>query len=340
MSPASAVAVCALVWAAFLGAHLALNGRWWPWLAVSLLPPPLFAAVPFALLVASAATGSALGAALAAGCLIAGWTQNGLNHRALGGRSRSDPRGEGIRVVSWNTQHWNQGRDPDDFYAFLHTLPADIYLLQEYLNGYEGGEVWDIDDEERLRREFPGHRLVIDNNAVTLSRFPPAGPPVPVGACSLRVDVRTPAGVLSTYNVHIPVQLTVMNPLCRAFFRDMRRRHEARRREYDALVADLLANPHPFLVSGDFNTSAAIGDIRRMPKSAHDAIGANRALLPASWNARWKPRLWRIDWVFTSAGLCARSYAFRDPGGLSDHLAQDVTITTTTTTTDSEEMNR
>ncbi|MFG3283008.1 endonuclease/exonuclease/phosphatase family protein [Streptomyces sp. NPDC048111] len=327
MSPAALVTLCALLWAVFLGAHLALNGRWWPWLAVSLLPPPLFAAVPLALLVASAVAGSGPGAVLAAGCLLAGRSQSGVNYRALRrGSTRTDD-GSGIRVVSWNTQHWAQGRDPDRFYAFLHTLPADVYLLQEYLNGYEGGEVWDIDDEERLRREFPGHHLAVDNNSVTLSRLPLAAPPVPVGACSLRVDLRTPGGVLSTYNVHIPVQLTVMNPLGAAFFRDMRRRHLARRREYDALVADLLTNPHPFLVSGDFNTSAAIGDIRRMPRTARDAIGANRALLPASWHARWRLRLWRIDWVFTSAAVRAVRYAFRDPGGLSDHLAQDVTIT-------------
>ncbi|MFD7538981.1 MULTISPECIES: endonuclease/exonuclease/phosphatase family protein [unclassified Streptomyces] len=333
MSPATAVVLCALAWTVFLGAHLALNGRWWPWLAVSLLPPPLFAAAPLALLLAAAASGSVPGAVLAAGCLLAGWRQSGVNSRAV---LRGSPERAGIRVVSWNTQHWNQGREPDRFYAFLHSLPADIYLLQEYLNGFEGGEVWDIDDEERLRREFPGHHLSVDNNSVTLSRFPPAGPPVPVGACSLRVDVRTPDGILSTYNVHIPVQLTVMNPLSRAFFQDMRRRHGARRREYDALVADLLANPHPFLVSGDFNTSAAIGDIRRMPRAAHDAIGANRSLFPASWHARWRLRLWRIDWVFTSAGVRAEQYTFRDPGGLSDHLAQDVTITTTAI----EEMNR
>ncbi|MGW2866386.1 endonuclease/exonuclease/phosphatase family protein [Streptomyces sp. SDr-06] len=336
MSLDSAVAVCALVWGAFLGAHLALNGRWWPWLAVSLLPPPLFAAVPTALLAAAALTGSAPAGVLATGCLVGGLGQSGVNFHALRPGSPVAASPDGVRVVSWNTQHWNQGRDPDRFYAFLHTLPADVYLLQEYLNGFEGGEVWDIDDEERLRREFPGHHLAIGNNSVTLSRFPLAGPPVPVGACSLRVDLSMPGGVVSTYNVHIPVQLTVMNPLSRAFFRDMRRRHGARLREYDALVADLAANPHPFLVSGDFNTSAAIGDIRRMPRSARDAIGANRSLFPASWNARRKPRLWRIDWVFTSAGLHTEQYAFRDPGGLSDHLAQDVTITTT----DIEEMNR
>ena len=36
---------CALVWAVFLALHHALNGRWWPWLAVSLLPPLVLAAV-------------------------------------------------------------------------------------------------------------------------------------------------------------------------------------------------------------------------------------------------------------------------------------------------------
>ncbi|MFJ7989284.1 endonuclease/exonuclease/phosphatase family protein [Streptomyces sp. NPDC096351] len=316
---------CALLWAVLLALHLVLNGRWWPWLAVSLLPPLAFAAVPLVLLAAAAATGGGTAGAIAAGCLLAGWTQNGINLRALG--RRPEP-AEGLRLVSWNTQHWNQGGDPDRFYAFLRSLAADVYVLQEYLNGFEGGEVWDIDDEERIRTAFPGHHLSVDNNSVTLSRFPPAGPPVPVGACSLRVDLRVGAGVLSTYNVHIPVQLTVMNPLRPAFLRDMRRRAAARDREYAALVADLRDNPHPVLVTGDFNTSAAIGDIRRMPRSLRDAIGACRSLLPASWNARARLRLWRIDWAFTGGGARVGSYRFRSAEGLSDHLVQELTVTT------------
>lgn len=44
------VLYCALAWAVFLALHLALNGRWWPWLAVSLLPPVALALVPLALL--------------------------------------------------------------------------------------------------------------------------------------------------------------------------------------------------------------------------------------------------------------------------------------------------
>ncbi|MFF5708265.1 endonuclease/exonuclease/phosphatase family protein [Streptomyces sp. NPDC012756] len=317
------VLYCALAWAVFLALHLVLNGRWWPWLAVSLLPPVALAAVPLALLAAALATGGRLAAALAAGCLLVAWPQNGINLRGL----RRAAGGEGLRLVSWNTQHWNQGGDPDRYYAFLRSLGADVYVLQEYLNGFEGGEVWDIDDEARLRAEFPGHHLAVGNNSVTLSRFPPAGPPVPVGACSLRMDLRVGDGVLSTYNVHIPVQLTVMNPLRPAFFRDMRRRAAARDREYAALVADLRGNPHPVLVTGDFNTSAAIGDIRRMPRSLRDAVGACRSVLPASWNARARLRLWRIDWAFTGGGARVGSYRFRDAEGLSDHLVQELTVT-------------
>ncbi|MER5204457.1 endonuclease/exonuclease/phosphatase family protein [Streptomyces sp. NPDC002825] len=314
---------CALGWAVFLALHLVLNGRWWPWLAVSLLPPATLAVVPLVLLAAAAVTGGWAAAALAAGCLLVAWRQNGLNLR---GSLRRGAGEEGLRLVSWNTQHWNQGGDPDRFYAFLRSLDADVYVLQEYLNGFEGGEVWDIDDEERLRAAFPRHHLAVDNNSVTLSRFPPAGPPVPVGACSLRVDLRVGHGVLSTYNVHIPVQLTVMNPLRPAFLRDMRRRAAARDREYAALVADLRSNPHPVLVTGDFNTSAAIGDIRRMPRTLRDAIGACRSVLPASWNARARLRLWRIDWAFTGGGARVGSYRFRDAEGLSDHRVQELTV--------------
>ncbi|MEU7736011.1 endonuclease, partial [Streptomyces griseus] len=121
-------------WAVFLAAHLALNGRWWFWLLPSLLPPPVFVALPALLLVAAGATGDVTAAVVAGAALLLGARQSGLVPGALvRGRRRPPPAPDGaVRVVSWNTQHWCQSTDPEPFYAFLRGLDADVYLLQEY----------------------------------------------------------------------------------------------------------------------------------------------------------------------------------------------------------------
>jgi endonuclease/exonuclease/phosphatase (EEP) superfamily protein YafD len=340
MALSSVLAVLATAWAAFLLAHLLLNGRWWPWLAVSLLPPIALVAVPAGLLACEAfVAGPERGwaALVEVAALGAGLPQSGLNPGALVRRRSGGDRSAGrasapVRVASWNTQHWNQGGDPEEFYAFLRSLDADVLLLQEYLNGVEGGEVWDIDDEERLRRAFPGHELAVGNTAVTLSRLPLAAAPKPVGDWTLRVDLVMPDSggrVVSTYNVHIPVQVWLVNPFSRRFFASMRRRAAAREREFQALEADLRANPHDFLAAGDFNTSAAVGDIRRMRAVARDATRANRSAYPVSWNARSRLlRLWRIDWAFTNPSVRVDRYRFLHPGKLSDHHVQDLIVRT------------
>ncbi|XIE80134.1 hypothetical protein AB6O49_23460 [Streptomyces sp. SBR177] len=93
------VLLCSLGWAGFLALHLALNGRWWPWLAVSLLPPVALAAVPLVLLAAALAGGAWGAAALAAGCLLVAWPQNGINARAL--LRRRGPRLRAGRGRGW-----------------------------------------------------------------------------------------------------------------------------------------------------------------------------------------------------------------------------------------------
>lgn len=348
----AALLAAALAWAAFTLAHLALNGRWWAWLAVSLLPPAVLAAVPLALLVLSlpgaaggaGAAGARWSAAIAVVCLAACAPQAGLNPRgalrrlraragsdagaAAGtGHSASDP----VRLVSWNTEHWNQGRDAAPFYGLLGGIGADVYLLQEYLHGHGDGEVWDIDDAGRMRREFPGHVLSIGNNVVTLSALPLAAAPKPIGRRCLRVDVVPPGSggaVLSTYNVHIPVQLRLTSPFARQFYRVVRSRAADRRHEYDALTADLRANPHPCVIAGDFNTSPAIGELRRIRAVARDESRALGSLYPVSWNARSRLPLWRLDWLLTRGDAVVEGYVLSDPQGLSDHRIQSAVVRT------------
>ncbi|MZG03175.1 endonuclease/exonuclease/phosphatase family protein [Streptomyces sp. SID5614] len=318
----------ALAWAGFLAAHLALNGRWWFWLLPSLLPPPLFAAVPALLLVLAGVTGDLAAGAVAAAALLLGARQSGLVPGALvRGTRRPSPDGA-VRIVSWNTQHWCQNTDPEPFYAFLRELDADVYLLQEYHHDRFNGTYRLIDDERRLRTAFPDHEAVIARGLITLSRLPVAATVETAARRTLRVDLEMPGDgrILATFNVHIPVQLRLISPLRADFYREVRSRAADRGQEYRGLLADVADCPHPALIAGDFNTTAAIGDARRIARLGADAVALAGKVCPVSWQARPGLRWWRLDWVLSTPGARVHSYRFRDPRGLSDHCVQEVSV--------------
>ncbi|MER5883737.1 endonuclease/exonuclease/phosphatase family protein [Streptomyces sp. NPDC001941] len=321
----------ALAWAVFLVAHLALTGRWWFWLLPSLLPPVLFVVVPLLLLAPAWAAGDAAAAAVAGGALLLGARQSGLVPGALVRRAGGAPGGGGVRVVAWNTQHWCQATDPDPFYAFLRELDADVYLLQEYHHDRFDGTYGLIDDERRLRASFPGHEIVIARGLVTMSRLPVAAVVETAARRTLRVDLEVPGGrgVLSTFNVHVPVQLRLISPLGAEFYRAVRVRAGDRAREYEGLARDVAGCPHPALIAGDFNTTAAIGDARRVRRLGTDAVPVTGRFWPRSWQARPGMRWWRLDWALTTPGAAVHGYRFRDPQGLSDHSVQELSVSLT-----------
>jgi endonuclease/exonuclease/phosphatase (EEP) superfamily protein YafD len=332
--PGTMLLVISLAWSLFVTSHVIANGRWWAWLVVSLLPPVSFAAVPALMLAGALAVRGTAGlgsALLAIAALLVTARQSGLNIRATARPARELAGGQRlIRVIAWNTQYWHQGKDQEEFYAYLRGLDADIYLLQEYL--YHVGQ-WRfrlLDDDERLFAAFAGYEVVVKGELVTASRLPVVGVPALTAENVLRVDIRvTPGGrVLSTYNVHIPVQLPALSPLRREFYQVVRRRAHYRNSHYQCLADDLAANVQPSLVAGDFNASPAVGDLRRLAGVATDAIHANRSIYPVSWDDnRRMLKLWRLDWAFADGGTDVRRYEFLSPSGRSDHQIQSLLVT-------------
>ncbi|MET7394167.1 endonuclease/exonuclease/phosphatase family protein [Dactylosporangium sp. NPDC005572] len=327
-----------------MGLQWLLTGRWWLWLLPDLMPPLMFLVVPVLLVAAlpaarllgrpvpANATWLVLAGTITAGVL--GWPYNGLHVR--GGVSGAGP---GLQVFAWNTEYWGQSVERDRFYAFLQAQRADVYLLQEYLHwdetaGLDGARP--VDDEAALRAAFPGYSIASRGELLTLSRFPivarpPVGPDrdlagvaadfgqVFVAAKVLRSDLDVGGHIISTYNVHLPVQIDLA--VSRRFFSLIQERDGLRRRQLAGLQSDLAANNRPAIIAGDFNTSPAMGDLDALRATLHDA---NTALYPGSWPAGLP--LWRVDWTFTTAGLVADDYQLVATDGLSDHRAQRVRI--------------
>ncbi|BCJ50813.1 hypothetical protein Asp14428_22880 [Actinoplanes sp. NBRC 14428] len=336
-------------WLVFTVAHLVLNGRWWVWLFASALPPVLFVAVPAGALAAAALVRPVRRRVVAAAvlALALGVADSGLNWAALWPTDRSAPAGA-LRVFSWNTEYWDQQDDPDTFYRFLKEQNADVYLLQEYL-GWDLSRPYDgelpLDDLARVRREFPGYHIAARSELLTLSRLPiVAQPPVaPDPAASgdggadfhrvfrdakvLRTDVRVGGSTVSFYNAHIAVQLKIASPLSRSFWSFPHRADEQRAAQLRGLTEDIAANPRPVVVAGDFNTSPAMADVDGLSRLLRDPARANSRLYPASWTPGLLPPLWRLDWAFVSPGVNVHTYAFRSPRSMSDHDAQELTLT-------------
>ncbi|WP_018349767.1 endonuclease/exonuclease/phosphatase family protein [Longispora albida] len=326
-------------WAAFLLAHLALSGRWWFWQIPASLPPVLLVAIPVLLLMLAVLGRQAnrwLAGALVA-CLALGAPRSGLRF-PLAGESFV-PAGA-IRVFAWNTEYWDQDEDPEHFYRYLRAQRADVYLLQEYL-GWDLADPIDgqrpVDDLARLRREFPDYQIAVRGELLTLSRYPIAAQPAVApdhgsgdfetqfrDAKVLRTDLRVGERILSVYNVHIAVQLKLVNPLSRACYAFVRRADPQRRAQYRGLAQDLAANPHPVLLAGDFNTSPAMPELTDISDRLRDAVAASPSAYPATWPA--SAPLWRLDWAFTSATLRTHSYRLVSPETLSDHLGQSLTV--------------
>ena len=107
------IAGLSVVWLAFTVANLALSGEWALWFLPNMLPPLAFVVVP----VVVAAVGLLVRGArwtvavTAAGALVLGAGQAGLNPAGLGSRAEAAPPGA-LRVVSWNTEAWHLSGDP------------------------------------------------------------------------------------------------------------------------------------------------------------------------------------------------------------------------------------
>jgi endonuclease/exonuclease/phosphatase (EEP) superfamily protein YafD len=115
--------------------------------------------------------------------------------------------------------------------------------------------------------------------------------------------------------------------LTTSFWAFPHRAEQQRAAQLRGLAEDIAANPHPMVVAGDFNTSPAMADVDQLSHQLDDPTGTSSSLYPTSWTPGGPLFLWRLDWVFVSSGVNVHRYGFRSSRGLSDHRAQDLSLT-------------
>lgn len=338
---ARALVAASVGWLCFTLVHVLVSGRAWAWLVVDLMPPVVLVLAPAVLAAVSAVCLRSrrwvvLPSLVA---LLLGAPSSGLNPVGFVRGGDGPAPAHALRVVSWNTEFWDVGDPPDDFYALLRAQRADVYLLQEYMDWADAPVR--VDDLDRLRAEFPGHHVAVVGELVTVSAVPivasralPATGswdwPADFRPKVLRTDLQVAGGVLSVYNAHLPVQVWLdgTGPFDQLFRDRLRTQDAERRSQFQVLADDVAANPNPVLLAGDLNTTPAMGDTRRFPAGLKDAVYANRDLYPTSWMDRGSfPRWWRLDWTLVSPDVRVHRYELRDSDGLSDHSLQYLEIT-------------
>lgn len=293
--------------------HATLTGRTWLWDLTSPVPPISFLAVPLVLLIFAVPTRNVVAIFLAAVAVVLGFPEADLNLSGLIHRTPRPTAQEQVTVFSWNTGNWNEEDDHAAFYSFLRDQKADVYQLQEY---WAQSSI--LDSVARIQEQFPGYTVVADDQFVTITKFPVLSHALGRSDGYLRTDQVVGNHTVRFYNVHLSLQ----------FGRDMQARFVRRRREMQELVDDAAAEAAVY-ISGDFNATTAMGIMKPILQSYHDAIEASRNPLPTTWSYDWHfpfP-LWRIDFDLASRDIAFLQQANVFPEGLSDHAGRRVIAT-------------
>ncbi|MGW4795574.1 endonuclease/exonuclease/phosphatase family protein [Nonomuraea sp. NPDC004297] len=330
-------------WTAFLVLHVLLAGDWWPWVIFEMTPPLTAVAVPLLLLAfvwrarpVRRPLSVVLVLLLLAGGYLAGYGRGWTSPAAAG------PQGAGIKVFAWNTGYWEMENNPDAFFTFLRQQDADVYLLQEHLyairNDTPYNEVIRIDATPRLRTEFPGYQISIEGEFVTMSRLPIVAEHRQTvsstgddwfwkGPKFQRTEIQVGGRPVSFYNVHLPGPYRDGNPLTAGFYERQVKQSLWRYENLSRLRADVAANPLPTVLAGDFNSPWTELYSFRPGIRAHGPPGALAPLHTWPLSNFAFPRMWRLDWLYTSGDLAVPSYHL-DGGGkvLSDHAAQEFRV--------------
>jgi endonuclease/exonuclease/phosphatase (EEP) superfamily protein YafD len=207
-----------------------------------------------------------------------------------------------FRLVSSNTLLGNP--TPNAAAAALLRRHADVLVAVENTRTTAEG----------LDRGFPSVREQQMWGAAVYSRWPLTAPeavPAPGLADIMRVEVRRPGAPFIVYAVHLG------NPLDKTTYTQQA---EQVQELLDAAQAERL----PVVIAGDFNVSDRSALYRALDRVFRDAMRASFA------HSTYDDRLWsllqlRIDHVFISRNLCARSATtFAVPG--SDHDGLEVEL--------------
>src|SRR3972149_4989238 len=236
------ISILVVLWLIFWLADLVLNGRFWLWELVSMIPGWCVLLVLVLLISATLVSGNLVGLLiLLASCWLPLRT---VDIRFPARRARNSAPNS-IQIVNWNTQFWHYYADVHQFAQLLKSIPAQIYHLQEAMD-YHGKP---IDVSAELATVLPGFTIVQHGEMVSATSLP-IRQVHKVSKSILRLDLEAPQGLLSVYNVHLPVQIELrFRDSPPKFFGWIKQAFKLRRHEFAILQRELAQNPLPCVIS-------------------------------------------------------------------------------------------
>lgn len=227
----------------------------------------------------------------------------------------------GITIFNWNTEFWAEEKDVPTLHTILKEQNADVYNLQEFI--IEKGDSENEKFIDLLKKDFPEYTIVQRSELITMTKFEIVEVLWKESDSFMRVDVRLPnAEVISLYNVHIPVQIAPRG--LDGTIPYMQVNHERRVREFAKLELVVSQNnSFPYIVAGDFNTTANMGMMKNLKATLKDSQNVSGNLFPATWQIR-NLNLWRIDYVFANGDIRFLTHEDVNPQNISDHWGQKV----------------
>lgn len=348
----NAVTVLSFLWLLFTFLHLLLTGKIPLWNVPASIPPFFFFLIPLLFLAVEALWKERKRSVMLVGVLslVLGSTQLDMHWPQSHNKGTGTGSYTRLKVFNWNTQYWDQFKDRKHFYRFLRDQDADIYLLQEYLYTATGADIpangstqgFSIctsvpgfppdyvlpDDTEGLRNEFPGYYLVTDKQFVVLSRFPIKASHCDTSEQYLVSDIAINGRMVRFFNVHMLLHVDPEKLLKPDFYTSLSRRYQARQLGFRRLKEDIAKTETDYFISGDFNSSKAMGVMGDLLKKHVDGVQYSGDLLPTSITFCGM-RLWRFDYALipnTSKTVSFLDYRCIAPEVPSDHNPLSVTL--------------
>ncbi|GIL14130.1 MAG: endonuclease [Chloroflexota bacterium] len=246
-------------------------------------------------------------------------------------RAEAPASGSTIQVLTFNI--WGNNRRLKTVEEWIRHSGADLVLLQEVAPIYNNERL------EGLKDLYPYQSVQPDQarwgGNVTLSRYPILDEAyidleTPEAAMPLRLLLDVNGQIVAVYNVHLawPVAETRLSlPVDNMYLQVALGFDDSiRNRQIAGLLRHLRAEPYPFIVGGDFNTSDQSDTYRLLAAQLNDAFRAAGRGFGGTWPVSaarglpaFLPPLIRIDYLWHSDHFRALD-ARRGPQLGSDHL--------------------
>jgi endonuclease/exonuclease/phosphatase family metal-dependent hydrolase len=246
-------------------------------------------------------------------------------------KSQAAQTGASLRVLTFNV--WGNNHNLRPIEDWIRESQADVVLLQEVSPAYARNELTHLldmypyqssqDDPTR----WGGNMILSRYPILAQEQFDLQTPNSPI---PLRVLVDVEGTPVALYNVHLA--WPVSEPRLELPFNNLYMRvvlgfdDSARNQQITHLIEHLQNERYPYVVAGDFNTSASSATYQQLAAVMHDSFREAGSGLGTSWPVSGSrglpalvPPLIRIDYIWHSDDFRAIT-ARRGPRLTSDHL--------------------